>query len=99
MSADLLASWTKQAAEVLKQSAAAAGDPQRRPTKAEQPLFDGSHVNEDDLGAAELGAVCTAAHKHVSCGRNNCGDSEELAGLNGDIDVEEDAVDTTLEEA
>ncbi|DBB04114.1 TPA: hypothetical protein ACH3X1_013164 [Trebouxia sp. C0004] len=76
-----------------------AGDPQRRPTKAEQPLFDGSHVNEDDLGAAELQAVCAAARKHVSWGGNNCGDSEELAGSNGDIDMEEDAVDTTPEEA
>ncbi|DBA94022.1 TPA: hypothetical protein ACH3X1_001674 [Trebouxia sp. C0004] len=71
---------------------ALAGDPQREPAKAEQPLFDGSHVNEDDLGAAELS-------KHVSCGGNNCGDSEELAGLNGDIDMEEEAVDTTPEEA
>ncbi len=42
-------------------------------------------MNEDDLGAAELEAV-RAARKHVSCGGTNCGDSEELAGLNGDID-------------
>ncbi|DBA76345.1 TPA: hypothetical protein ACH3X1_010056 [Trebouxia sp. C0004] len=78
---------------------ALAGDPQRRPTKAEQPLFDGSPVNEDDLGAAELGAICAAARKHVSCGGNNCGENEELADLNGDIDMEQDAVDTTPEEA
>ncbi|DBA73987.1 TPA: hypothetical protein ACH3X1_010813 [Trebouxia sp. C0004] len=78
---------------------ALAGDPQRPPTKAEQPSFNRSHVNEDDLGAAELGAVCAAARKHVSCGGDNCGDSEELAGLNGDIDMEGEAVDTTPEEA
>ena len=56
-------------------------------------------MSEDDLGAAELEAVCAAARKHVICGGNNCDDTEELAGLNGDIDMEEDAVDTTPEEA
>ncbi len=39
-------------------------------------------------------------HASVYHGRgSSCGDSEELAGLNGDIDMEEDAVDTTPEEA
>ena len=41
----------------------------------------------------------TAARRIVSCGGNNCGDSEELAGLNGDIDMGDDAVDTTPEKA
>ncbi|DBB13158.1 TPA: hypothetical protein ACH3X3_004912 [Trebouxia sp. C0006] len=61
----------------------------RRPTSAEQPLTGGSHANVDDLGAAALEAV--------SCGGSGCGDSEELAGLNGDIDMEQNAVDTTPE--
>jgi len=56
-------------------------------------------VDADDLGAAELEAFCAAARKHAICGGGSCGDSEELAGLNGDIDMEEDAVDTTPEEA
>ena len=56
-------------------------------------------MNQDDLGAAELEAVCAAAHKHALCGGNNCGDSEELAGSNEDTDMEKDAVGTTPEEA
>jgi len=35
----------------------------------------------------------------ILCGGSNCGDSEELAGLNEDTDMEDDAVDTTPEEA
>jgi len=57
-------------------------------------------VDEDDLGAAELKAVCEAARQRVSCGGSSWGDSDELAGSNGgDNDSEEDAVDTTPEEA
>lgn len=69
-----------------------------------QPIvatLDGSHVDEDDLSAvtcvvtcaSDLEAVCAAAHQrlvHVGC---SCDDSDELAGLDGDIDMEDHAVE------
>jgi len=44
-------------------------------------------VDEDDLSANELEAVCAAARQRLSNDGSNCGDSEELAGLDGDIDM------------
>ncbi len=41
-----------------------------------------------------LGAVRAAARQHVSCHGTSCDDSKELAGLNGEVYTEEDAVDT-----
>ena len=56
-------------------------------------------MDEDYLSADELEAVHAAACQRLSHGGSSCDDSEELAGLDGDIDVEDDAVDTTPEEA
>lgn len=54
---------------------------------------------KNNLGAAELEAVCATASQHVACGGSSCGDIEGLAGSHSDIDMEKDAVDTTLEKA
>jgi len=68
-------------------------------TVACQPILGGSHVDEFDRSAYEQEAICAAAHQRLSHGGCSCDDSEELAGLDGDIDMEDDAVDTTPEKA
>ena len=55
-------------------------------------------MNQDDLSADDLGAARAAAHQHLSHGESNCGDSKELAGTDGDIDMGDVAVYTFTEE-
>jgi len=58
----------------------------------------GSHVDQDDLSAGDLGQLVrphTSISQTVILGDSRCDNSKELAGTDGDIDLEDDAVYTT----
>ncbi len=58
----------------------------------------GPHVDQDDLSAGDLGQLVrphTSISQTVILGDSRCDNSKELAGTDGDIDMEDDAVYTT----